>query len=146
MPIDTSVIINQDIKSAAKKSVISKWQQRWDISETSRFLYTFKPFVDRKLYLVLPSKDLFTNIHQLRTGYCKLNEYRFKLNQCESSECDCGEIEADQHFLLECALYEEERRQLLKNLFSQLTLIIWIWIYFSVKVKMRIFLVGESQS
>ena len=35
-------------------------------------------------------------------------------------ECDCGEIETVQHFLLECPLYEEERDQLLKNLFSQL--------------------------
>ena len=81
MPMDTSVVTNQDIKSAAKKSTISKWQQRWDISETGRFLYTFKPLVEEKLYLDLPSKDLFPIIHQLRTGYCKLNEYRFKLNQ-----------------------------------------------------------------
>ena len=120
MPMDTSVVTNQDIKSAAKKTIISKWQQRWDISETGRFLYTFKPFVDGKLYLDLPSKDLFPIIHQLRTGYCKLNDYRFKLNQCESLECDCGEIETVQNFLLECPLYEEERDQLLKNLFSQL--------------------------
>ena len=120
MPMDTSVVTNQDIKSAAKKSIISKWQQLWDISETGRFLYTFKPLVDGKLYLDLPSKDLFPIIHQLRTGYCKLNEYRFKLNQCESLKCDCGEIETVQHFLLECPLYEEERDQLLKNLFSQL--------------------------
>ena len=33
---------------------------------------------------------------------------------------DSGEIETVQHFLLECPLYEEERDQLLKNLFSQL--------------------------
>ena len=86
MLMDTSIVTNQNIKSAAKKSIISKWQQRWDISETGRFLYTFKPLVDGKLYLDLPSKDLFSIIHQLRTGYCKLNEYRFKLYQCESLE------------------------------------------------------------
>ena len=34
MPMDTSVVTNQDVKSVAKKSNISKWQQRWDISET----------------------------------------------------------------------------------------------------------------
>ena len=49
-----------------------------------------------------------------------LNEYRFKLNQCESLEWDCGEIVTVQHFPLECPLYDEERDQLLKNLFSQL--------------------------
>ena len=120
MPMDSSIVTNQDIKSAARKSIIFKWQQRWDISETGRFLYTFKPLVDGKLYLDLPSKDLFPIILHLRTGYCKLNEYRCKLNQCESSECDCGEIETVQHFLLECPLYEDKRQQLLKNLFSRL--------------------------
>ena len=42
------------------------------------------------------------------------------MNQCKSLECDCGEIETVQHFLLESPIYEEERDQLLKNLFSQL--------------------------
>ena len=42
------------------------------------------------------------------------------MNQCESLECDCGEIETVKHFLLECPLYEEEHDQLLKKLFSQL--------------------------
>ena len=43
-----------------------------------------------------------------------------KLNQCESFECDSGEIEAVQHFILECPLYEDKRQKLLMNLFSQL--------------------------
>ena len=148
MPMDTSVVTNQDIKSAAKKSTISKWQQRWNISETGRFIYTFKPLVDGKLYLDLPSKDLFPIIHQLRTGYCKLNEYRFKLNQCESLECDCGEIETVQHFLLAMNVLYMRKNVInfLRTYSLNLALIIWIWIYFSVTVKMRIFLVGESRS
>ena len=79
---DTSIITIQDIKNSSKKSTVSKWQQRWDISESGRFL---KPLVDSKLYLDLPSKILFPTILQLRTGYCSLNEYRYNLNQCESS-------------------------------------------------------------
>ena len=81
---DTSIITIQDIKNSSKKSIVSKWQQRWDISESGRFL---KPLVDSKPYLDLPSKDLFPTgtILQIRTGYCSLKEYRYKLNQCESS-------------------------------------------------------------
>ena len=120
MPVDTSIVTIQDIKNSSKKSIVSKWQQRWDISESGRFLHTFKPLVDSKLYLDLPSKDLFPTILQLRTGYCSLNEYRFKLNQCERSECVCGEIETVQHFILECPLYEDNRQRLQKNLFLQL--------------------------
>ena len=106
--MDTSIVTNQDIKSAARESFIFKReQQRWDISKTSIFLYTFKAQVDGKLYLDLPSKDIFPIILHLPTGYCKLNEYRCKLNQCDSSAWDCGEIETVQHLILECLLYEE---------------------------------------
>ena len=90
MPVDTSIVTIQDIKNSSKKSIVSKWQQRWDISEAGRFLHTFKPLADSKQNLDLPSKDLFPTIRQLRTGYCSLNEYIYKLNQCESSECVCG--------------------------------------------------------
>ena len=79
---DTSIITIQDIKNSSKKSIVSKWQQPWDISESGTFL---KPLVDSKPYLNLPSKDHFPSILQLRTGYCSLNEYRYKINQCESS-------------------------------------------------------------
>ena len=120
MPVDTSIVTIQDIKNSSKKSIVSKWQQRWEISESGRFLHNFKPLVDSKPYLDLPSKDLFPTILQLRTGYCSLNESRFKLNQCESSECVCGEIETVQHFILECPLYEDNRQRLQKNLFLQL--------------------------
>ena len=120
MPVDTSIVTIQDIKNSAKKSIVSKWQRRWDISESGRFLHTFKPLVDSKPYLDLPSKDLFPTILQLRTRYCSLNEYRYKLNQCESSKCVCGDIETVQHFILECPLYEDNRQKLQKNLFLQL--------------------------
>ena len=68
------------------------------------------------------SKDLFPTILHLRTGYCSLNEYRYKLNQCESSECVCGDIETVQHFILECPLYEDNRQKLQKNLFQKLVI------------------------
>ena len=144
MPVDTSIVTIQDIKNSAKKSIVSKWQQRWDIYESGRFLHTFKPLVDSNLYLDLLSKDLFPTILQLRTGYCSLNEYRYKLNQCESSECVCGDIETVQHFILECPLYEDNRQKLQKNLSCNLTFLIWIWICSLVIMKMKIFLVGES--
>ena len=57
-------------------------------SSTGTFLSLadfLKRLVDSKPYLDLPSKDLFPTILQLRTRYCSLNEYRYKLNQCESS-------------------------------------------------------------
>ena len=37
MPVDTSIVTIQDIKNSSKKSIVSKWQQRRDISESGRF-------------------------------------------------------------------------------------------------------------
>ena len=53
MPVDISIVTIQDIENSSKKSIVSKWQQRWDISESGRFLQTFKPLVDSKPYLDL---------------------------------------------------------------------------------------------
>lgn len=120
MPLDTSVVTLQDIKSSSRKSIISKWQQRWDISESGRFFYSFKPKVNGKLFLDIPCKNLGSSILQLRTGYNHLNEYKYKLSQCDSAECECGDIETVQHFLLDCPLYEEHRQRLQSNLFLHL--------------------------
>lgn len=120
MPLDSSVITIQDIKTSSKKSVLSKWQQRWDISESGRCFYIFNSTVAGKTYLDAPSRDLFSLILQLRTGYCSLNDYRHKLNHTESPECECGDIETVQHFLLDCPLYDDQRQHLKKNLFFQL--------------------------
>ncbi|MES9970162.1 MAG: ribonuclease H family protein [Candidatus Thiodiazotropha sp.] len=120
MPLETSIVTLQDIKSSSKKSIISKWQQRWDISDSGRFFYMFKPTVNGKLFLDIPCKELGSSILQLRTGYNQLNEYKHKLNQCDSAECECGDIETVQHFLLECPLYEDHRQILQRNLFFEL--------------------------
>ena len=63
----------------------------------------FKP-LDLAISLAFLGSISFPN---LWTGYCRINDYRYKLNQCKSSECDCAEIEAAQHFILECPLYED---------------------------------------
>ena len=37
MSVGASIVTNQDIKSAAKTSIIAKWQQCRDISKTGKF-------------------------------------------------------------------------------------------------------------
>ena len=92
MSLDTSVVTLQDIKLSSRKSVISKWQQCWGVSDSGRFFYSFKPKVNGKLFLDIPCKNLGSSILQLRIGYNHLNEYKYKWNQCESAECECGDI------------------------------------------------------
>ena len=51
------------------------------------------------------------------TGYCRINEYRHKLNQCRSSGYDCKETDAVQYFILERPLYEDNHKQLSEEFF-----------------------------
>ena len=81
---------------------------------------------DRKLilsdicgYLYCHQSGSLSFLH-LRTGSCRINEDRCKLNQCKSSGWDCVESEAVQHFILKCPLYEDNHQQLQNNFFSQL--------------------------
>ena len=40
---NTSVLTNQDIKKAARDSIMDKWQDKWNISKTGREYYIQTP-------------------------------------------------------------------------------------------------------
>ena len=110
----------QDVKMAARKYGMQKWQNKWDWSETGRHLYELRPkvdFKDKHIYKTTIGEKIIT---QLRTGYVFLNEY---LHSCrwgitESPNCQCGEKETVHHYLLHCPKYEIQRESLRRSLFS----------------------------
>jgi hypothetical protein len=58
-----------------------------------------------------------TIIYNLRSGYAKLNDYCHKLNITESANCQCGERETVEHYILHCDQYEEVREKLIHDMF-----------------------------
>ena len=82
---ETSVVTVQDIKRHARVSTRYKWQQRWDIWESGHDFFLCKPFLESDPRLDFPNIKMFKQILQLRTGYSKLNDYRHKLGQVETS-------------------------------------------------------------
>ena len=62
------------------------------------------------------TRQSYSRILQLQTGYNILNQYRSKLGQTESNLCQCGQVEDTEHFLLECPIQEEPRNILARNL------------------------------
>lgn len=119
MPPEENVITHQDVKKGVIKSTTTKWQRRWDISETGRALYDVQPDVKHTKYFDFPSKRLFNILVQLSTGYSQLNSYHKILNKTDESiteQCQCGATETQQHFLLECEIYERERERMLHTL------------------------------
>ena len=116
---NTSVLTNQDIKKAARDSIMDKWQDKWNISNTGREYFQYRPQILPKPRYDFPDHRGFVLLLQLRTGNSQLNDYKQKLGQVESNRCECGEVENTEHFLLECQLYEDQRLQLLYTLQSQ---------------------------
>ena len=81
------------IKEATKKTQISKWQSRLDNTEYGRAYHMLVAKVESKKFLDIPNRKSFCLILQIQTGYSKLNDYRYKLGQCDSNKCACGEPE-----------------------------------------------------
>ena len=113
---DSNIITNTEVKKNARLSSRFKWQRRWDISETGRHFYEFKPDINSNPLLDFPNHQSFNIITQLRTGYSRLGEYRCKIGQSETPACQCGATETVEHFLLYCPNTEDERLKLLNSL------------------------------
>ena len=116
----TSVITNQDIKKAARDSILDKWQNKWDISTTGREFHQYRSKISLKQKHDFPNHFKYNILLQLRTGYSQLNQYRNKLGQVHSALCECGEVETTEHFFLECHIHEVQRLELFHNLHTQL--------------------------
>jgi hypothetical protein len=67
--------------------------------------------------MTFQTKKISTVIYNLRSGYAKLNDYRHKLNITESANCQCGERETVEHYILHCDQYEEAREKLIHDIF-----------------------------
>ena len=97
-----------------------KWQNKWEISRNGGELFQYKPWIDLKPKHDFPNHKIFSVLLQLKTGYSQLNDYRSKFRIVSSNLCLCGQVETDEHYLLQCELYEEERLELIHNLHTQL--------------------------
>ena len=91
---------------------MEKWQNRWNFNiNRGRFYHNFHHQVKTKNLHDFPNKKISTVIYNLRSGYAKLNDYCHKLNITESANCQCGERETVEHYILHCDqyMYEEAR-------------------------------------
>ena len=67
----------------------------------------------RKLYDALDQEQAAT-LTQMRTGYCRLNQYLHRINAAENDKCRCGETETVHHFILHCPRWTRDREMLVE--------------------------------
>ena len=93
------------MKKAARDHIMDKWQNRWNFSNRGRFYHNFHHQVKTNNLHDFPKKIISTVIYNLRSEYAKLNDYCHKLNITESANCQCGERETVEHYILYCDQY-----------------------------------------
>ncbi|CAG2245647.1 unnamed protein product [Mytilus edulis] len=71
-----NIITLQDVKQGAHKSVMLKWQRRWELSNTGRDLFEITPNVKNIPIFDYPTKKFFSIFIQLRTGHATLYFYK----------------------------------------------------------------------
>ena len=69
------VISLGNVKEAARKSGVVKWQEMWEKSDKGRQLFQFRPKVNFKIAHTFQSSFGERIISQLRTGYVELNDF-----------------------------------------------------------------------
>jgi ribonuclease HI len=115
-----SLVTQGILKSAARDSVMAKWQRQWDVADTGRRLHGFKPSVTCHTHIDQPNRWIFSRIARLRSGYIGLKKYHHQIGVSESPLCDrCGVEETATHYLLECVKFEDERARLQCNIFRE---------------------------
>lgn len=104
----------QSIKAAAKAQWSKEWRNGTRTSHALRRI-TQRPGVKSgaKLYSRIPNRQASAALTRLRTGHCSLRHYLHRFKLAESPYCDCGYgKETVEHYLLECKLYVEQRKEL----------------------------------
>ena len=117
MPEVTEAVTILDVEAAIRESGFEKWQQRWEASSIGRHLFEFRESARARS---MKSTDIKIQkiITQLRTGYCTLNEYKYKTGLKDSPDCICGEAESVRHHIEDCEIYESVREKLRVRLFQ----------------------------
>ena len=68
-PEEKRITSHPEIKLACKQYTSTQWQRRWEQSDTGRDFFNYYPKVDFKRLLDQPSKETYSWILQLQTGY-----------------------------------------------------------------------------
>jgi hypothetical protein len=72
--------------------------------------------ISKKISLPLGIKrELASSFFQLKLGHGYIKSYLYRLKLIANNKYKCGRIETTRHLLLECPLYKEQRRALLRR-------------------------------
>ena len=96
------------------QELLRVWQERWDRSTKGRTTYAWMP--QTKLATKRERwRDHGRSVTCFITGHGPFNERLQQLGLSETDSCACGETESWEHVMLDCPLYDEFRRELVRG-------------------------------
>lgn len=100
-----------DCTSLTRQIAKSAREMLWSSPDSNyKFLYDIDPLLTTRLPSDLP-RNLETLVHRLRLNCAYTKNYRFKIKQRATPDCEkCGAPETIRHILLTCQAYENERK------------------------------------
>ena len=118
--IDNTMISQLDCKRELKSLLISEWQYRWQqqmiTTNKGKFLSKIRSTLGYWEWSNHPIRRIETALCRLRLGHAGLNDHLFRFNLAETNLCNCGVVETIEHFLLNCTLFDQERKILKDSL------------------------------
>jgi hypothetical protein len=107
-----------EAKSEIRGSLISEWQDEWNLVSSNSIMRKVNPNVSLKHNSVNLGRRDEIMIHRLRLGKCALRYYLFIMGKHHDGMCDvCAVHETIEHVLIFCGKYNNQR----KVLFNEMT-------------------------
>lgn len=101
------------IKKQIKSHLNKKWQREWNRGETGRNVYELCPIIPSNKFISIQSRRKESKLLRIISGHSCLKDHMHKLNLSESPCCECSdERQTVQHIVMDCPLYNEERKNL----------------------------------
>jgi RNase H. len=105
-----------EIGGLVKRYVMSKWQNRWDLSTHGRFFFSIKKRVSRDMSCFGKTRRDQVIISRLRLGHCGLRARLHLIDRHPTGLCECGVPETVDHYLFGCFRHVAQRAVLFRAL------------------------------
>jgi ribonuclease HI len=122
-PLTPTPLPAEDYNLLISHKIFEMWQQRWETSVMEEgkgtALFSIKNTIQLWPWASHSSRAVETGVARLRVGHVGLAQHLHRFGMADAPLCECGEIENVAHYLLECALHDEERTTLATSLSAQ---------------------------
>ncbi|XP_076301686.1 uncharacterized protein LOC143219700 [Lasioglossum baleicum] len=110
--------IKKELKEAAKKRALVKWQEKWDGATVGRITHEIIPNIQE--WTDRNHGDLDFYVTQALTGHGVFNTFRQRIGRTQNAACwyHPGVVDDPEHTFVLCQQWEEERCRLLDTLGS----------------------------